>query len=206
METLSPFDIQHITQNIFKLPKLKTYQKDIIEDVLHQKDLLIVSPTGSGKSLCYQIPALKLPGTLIVISPLIALMIDQVQKLQHYGIEAQCLHSNMQRDTQEQIYAQLQEQQLKILYVSPERLLQPFFIHQLKKIKVNAIAIDEAHCILHWGSDFRPEYERLGLLKKNFPVTPILALTATATPKQQEAIIQKLQLNNPIKHIFSAFK
>ena len=198
-------EVDRITREIFQLQSLQPHQQLIIADVLKQHDLLVVSPTGSGKSLCYQIPGIILPGTFVIISPLIALMTEQVCHLKKLGIAAECFHSGLDKTTQQSIISQLKDQQLKIFYVSPERVVQSYFLHQLKSILLSGFAIDEAHCILHWGQDFRPGYEQLTQLKKHFPTIPVMALTATATPKQQDEIIEQLQLNAK-KHIHSAYK
>ena len=198
-------EIDKIAYQIFHFDSLKQHQRSIIEDVLAGHDVLVVSPTGSGKSLCYQIPALILSGTFIVISPLIALMNDQVQQLKCKGIAAECLHSNMEKEQQSEVLSQLKQQTIKLLYISPERLIQPFFFNHLQSIAISGFAIDEAHCILHWGQDFRPEYEQLTILKKSFPNIPVLAFTATATPKQQQDIIEQLQIDAK-KHIYATYK
>jgi ATP-dependent DNA helicase RecQ len=197
--------IDKIAYQVFHFESLKHHQRSIIEDVLAGHDILVVSPTGSGKSLCYQIPALLFSGTFIVISPLIALMNDQVHQLKCKGIAADCLHSNMDKEQQLLVLQQLKQQKIKLLYISPERLIQPYFLNQLQSISISGFAIDEAHCILHWGQDFRPEYEQLTILKTSFPNIPVLAFTATATPKQQQDIIEQLQIDAK-KHIYATYK
>lgn len=198
-------EINKVAEHFFGITELKTIQYQIISDLLEANDVLAILPTGSGKSLCYQIPALILPGTLVVVSPLIALMNEQVHNLQQLGIAAECLHSNLEPAQINLILQHLIQEKIQLLYLSPERLLQSGLIKRLQNIKLSAIAIDEAHCIVHWGGDFRPEYERLSRLKSYFPSIPILALTATATPMQQNTIIEHLQLQ-PKKHLNSAFK
>ena len=178
----------------FRIQELKPLQSQIIHRFLKKKDVLVIAETGFGKSLCYQVPALLLPGTLIVVSPLIALMQDQIKKLQALNIPADCLSSQMDKKAQDQIFFQLQNQTLKLLYVSPERLFQYGFLTLLKKQKISGFVIDEVHCMLQWGYDFRPEYHDLSQLKTLFKECPIMALTATATPKQQARITERLGL------------
>jgi len=188
-------DLLQIARSIFNLESLKPIQEQIIKDVLNGKDLLIVLPTGMGKSLCYQLPAYLMDGCFLIISPLIALMEDQVAKLRAKKIPAACIHAGLSpADIQTQLQA-LEQGQLKCLYLTPERVVQSKFLAYLQRQKISGCAIDEAHCILHWGQDFRPEYERLALLKLKFPRIPILALTATATLQQQINIIKKLKLD-----------
>lgn len=194
-----------IATKIFQYPSLKPHQFRVMEDFLSGEDLLFIAPTGSGKSVCYQIPALIWPGTLIVISPLIALMNEQVSKLKALGIKAECLHSAMDKEQLLQTFQLLKNGAFKLIYVTPERLVQNNFLRFLETIHISGFAIDEAHCILHWGDDFRPEYERLSIIKSKFPHVPIMALTATATPAQQQLIIDKLKISAK-KHIHSAFK
>ncbi len=195
-------EIETLAKLKFNLSTLKPFQQAIIKDFLQGHDVLVISPTGSGKSLCYQLPALIMPGTFIIISPLIALMQDQIQKLKQREIEAECLHADLPRETQQQILHQVKNQAIKLLYVSPERLLQPMFLSFLKQLTISGFAIDEVHCMLQWGHDFRPEYQGLAKLKQWFPKIPIMALTATANPKNQKKIIEQLQLKAQ-KHIQS---
>ena len=193
-------DLETLAKLKFNLSTLKPFQQAIIQDFLHGHDVLVISPTGSGKSLCYQLPALILPGTFIIISPLIALMQDQIHKLKHRQIEAECLHADLPREVQQDILKKVKNQAIKLLYVSPERLLQPMFLSFLKQQTLSGFAIDEVHCMLQWGHDFRPEYQGLAKLKQWFPKIPIMALTATASPKNQQKIIGELQLHAK-KHI-----
>lgn len=195
-------EIETLAKLKFNLSALKPFQQAIIQDFLHGHDVLVISPTGSGKSLCYQLPALILPGTFIIISPLIALMQDQIHKLKQREIEAECLHADLPRETQRHILQKVKNQSIKLLYVSPERLLQPMFLSFLKQLTISGFAIDEVHCMLQWGHDFRPEYQGLAKLKQWFPKIPVMALTATANPKNQEKIIGQLQLKAQ-KHIQS---
>ena len=187
-------ELTALAKNKFKLENLKPFQQNIINDFLQGHDVLLISPTGSGKSLCYQLPAIIMPGTLIVISPLIALMQDQVDKLKNLNIAAECLHSELAKEVQQAILASIQAQKTKILFIAPERLLQGWFLNFLKQQTISGFAIDEAHCLLHWGLDFRPEYQELHKIKILFPHVAIMALTATANPKQQQQIIQQLNI------------
>ena len=186
----------HILQHTFGYPAFRHNQQEIIEQVLSGKNAVVLMPTGGGKSLCYQVPALCLPGITIVVSPLIALMKDQVDALKVNGIAAEFLNSSQSYDEQNFIIGKLQRNELKLLYVAPERLLgsEAQFINFLKNIQVSLFAIDEAHCISQWGHDFRPEYLILGQLKKQFPQIPVIALTATADDLTKKDIIEKLEL------------
>ncbi|MFC6268250.1 RecQ family ATP-dependent DNA helicase [Frigoriflavimonas asaccharolytica] len=172
-------------------------QEEIIDGVMHGKDTMVLLPTGGGKSLCYQLPALLLEGTCIVISPLLALMRDQVLQLKRKGIEAEYLSSELEDFAAETIYSRCKEGITKILYVSPERLSQPQFLQQIQEIKISFLAIDEAHCISEWGQDFRPSYQNIKNFKKDIAGISCIALTATATPKVLDEIIKKLDLKNP---------
>ncbi len=167
-------------------------QADIIHDLIHGQDLLVLMPTGGGKSLCYQIPSLVRSGIGIVVSPLIALMEDQVAALKSCGIRAAYYNSSLGSVEARAVLAQLHDNQLDILYVAPERLLTPSFLDRLKSCDLALFAIDEAHCISQWGHDFRPEYAALGQLKSHFPDVPIIALTATADSQTQKDIISRL--------------
>ena len=155
-------------------------QAEVIKAVVSQQDALVLMPTGGGKSLCYQVPALHLPGLAVVVSPLIALMQDQVAALKASGVAAAFLNSTQAWHEQLQIEQQAVSGRLKLLYVSPEKLQTPAFTALLQQLPVSLFAIDEAHCISFWGHDFRPEYTQLSRLKQQFPHIPIIALTATA--------------------------
>ena len=185
---------QKILQTVFGYDTFRHNQQEIIEHVLAGKDAVVLMPTGGGKSLCYQVPALCLPGITIVVSPLIALMKDQVDALKVNGIKAAFLNSTQSSAEQAFIFQQLKANQLKLLYLAPERLMgnETQFIQFLKQINVSLFAIDEAHCISQWGHDFRPEYLILGKLKENFPNIPLIALTATADKLTEKDIIEKL--------------
>jgi len=172
-------------------------QKEIINHTIQGKDSLVIMPTGAGKSLCYQIPALKFEGLTLVISPLISLMKDQVDSLNANGISAEYINSSLSFEEIEDIKERIQEGKVKMLYVAPERLALDSFKLFLASIQISLIAIDEAHCISEWGHDFRQEYRNLRFLKDSFSTVPIIALTATATLKVKEDILKQLSLNNP---------
>jgi len=190
-------DIRQTLQQYFGYKEFRHNQEEIIANVLAKNDSIVLMPTGGGKSLCYQVPALVFDGVTIVVSPLIALMKDQVDALKLNGIAAAFLNSSQSSFEQSAIIRRLNKNELKLLYVAPERLLgQNSLLNYLKDINVSLFAIDEAHCISHWGHDFRPEYLVLGQLKKQFPNTPIIALTATADKLTKKDIIQKLEVTN----------
>ncbi|WP_428980166.1 DNA helicase RecQ [Catenovulum adriaticum] len=192
-----------VLQNVFGYPSFRKGQQEVIEAVLNGQDSLAIMPTGSGKSLCYQIPAIALPGYAIVISPLIALMQDQVAQLDSLGIASAFINSTLDYQQQNDILTQLQYNQIKILYVAPEKLLQPHFLSQLEQFPPNLIAIDEAHCVSQWGHDFRPDYAQLGQLRNSFSRTPFIALTATADIATRKDIIDLLKLNQAFEFIGS---
>ena len=175
------------------LPK----QKEIIKSVLQKNDVFVLLPTGGGKSLCYQIPSLLMDGVTIVVSPLIALMKDQVDALKANGIPAACINSSLSFEQIIKIKSELLAGRINILYVSPERIVLPGFFSFLQTLNINLIAIDEAHCISEWGHDFRPEYRQLKLLKEHLPNIPLIAMTATAIPEVQKDIVTQLKLSNP---------
>lgn len=173
-------------------------QREIISSVLEGKDVMALLPTGGGKSLCYQVPALAKEGCCMVISPLIALMQDQVRRLNEQHIPAVALYAGMHYTEVKRHLENLAHGAYKLVYLSPERLQSDLFNEYLPDIPVNLFAVDEAHCISQWGHDFRPDYLKITSLKKTFPGIPFLALTATATPATQEDIIEQLQLNDPV--------
>ena len=189
---------QEILKHQFGFDSFRMNQQAAIECVLNRKDCLVLMPTGGGKSLCYQIPALMGDGLTVVISPLIALMKDQVDALRNNGVEAAFLNSTQTSREQTEIFQAVRRGDLKLLYVAPERLLQSGdqFIEFLKDIKISLFAIDEAHCISSWGHDFRPEYMQLAKLKQHFSNVPLIALTATADKLVRKDIVERLRLTN----------
>ncbi len=181
----------------FGYDRFRPLQEEIVENVLAENDTVVLMPTGSGKSLCYQLPALRLEGLTIVISPLISLMKDQVDALQGNGISATFINSTLSLSEIASIKRQAVDGSIKILYVAPERFAVASFRDFLHTLRVSLIAVDEAHCISEWGHDFRPDYRNLKNLRSFFPDTPIIGLTATATKKVQEDIVEQLNLDNP---------
>ena len=181
----------------FGYDRFRPLQEEIVENVLAENDTVVLMPTGSGKSLCYQLPALRLEGLTIVISPLISLMKDQVDALQGNGISATFINSTLSLSEIASIKRQAIDGSIKILYVAPERFAISSFRDFLHTLRVSLIAVDEAHCISEWGHDFRPDYRNLKNLRSYFPDTPIIGLTATATKKVREDIVEQLNLDNP---------
>lgn len=191
-------------QKHFGYKSFRPLQKEIIDHVIQGKDSVVLMPTGGGKSICYQLPALVLEGLTVVISPLIALMKDQVQSLQANGIAAAFLNSSQGSEEESQIREQLNKGQLKLLYISPERLFSNNFLEYLKQLNIKLFAIDEAHCVSSWGHHFRPEYKKLSIIKKIYPDVPVVALTATADRAVRSDIGQLLNLNDP-KYFITSF-
>ncbi len=187
----------------FGYDEFRPNQAEIIQNIYDGGDTLVLMPTGGGKSICYQIPAVTMPGTCVVVSPLISLMKDQVEALKVNGITCAFINSSQTKAEQQNIEDDLYYNRLQLVYVSPEKLVSQSFLPLLKRIKINLFAIDEAHCISSWGHDFRPEYTQLQFLKNQFPEVPIVALTATADKLTRQDIITQLGLENPEQFLAS---
>ena len=199
----SDVDIHGLLKRCFGYDSFRPLQEEIIRDCLAGRDVFALLPTGGGKSLCYQLPAIAGTGLTVVVSPLIALMKDQVDALQELGVAATFLNSSLDGDEARARFRGLHQNQYRLLYVSPERLAMPEFIETLKRWKVTRFAIDEAHCISEWGHDFRPEYRQLEALRAHFPGVPFMALTATATTRVRTDIVRHLKLDNPALYVAS---
>ncbi|WP_214044385.1 DNA helicase RecQ [Methanomethylovorans sp.] len=187
----------------FGYDTFRPLQEDVIKDVMNGKDVFVLMPTGGGKSLCYQLPALLMKGVTVVVSPLISLMKDQVDTLRANGVEAAYLNSTLSYKESNRIKQELENDLIKLLYVAPERLTLSSTLSLLDRIKVSLFAIDESHCISEWGHDFRPEYRKLSILKRKYPQVPVIALTATATPKVREDTISQLHIQGCKTYIAS---
>ncbi len=198
--TERPLDI---LTSVFGYTAFRGDQQAIIEHVVGGGDALVLMPTGGGKSLCYQIPALLRPGTAVVVSPLIALMQDQVEALRQLGIEAAFLNSSLDGPRQAEVERRFAAGALQLLYVAPERLLTERFLDLLGRAAVSLFAIDEAHCVSQWGHDFRPEYRQLTILHERFPEVPRIALTATADAPTRHEIVERLQLESARRFVAS---
>ena len=212
--TLGPLDLvvvdslETALHTHFGWPRFRAGQRPVVEAVLEGRDALAVLPTGGGKSLCYQLPALIRGGLVVVISPLVALMEDQVLQLQRRGIAAACLHAGLDPARRQQAMVALRDTSLRLLYLAPERLqgeaTQRMLETHAAEGRLVALAVDEAHCISAWGHDFRPDYRRLGLIRRLCPGVPMLALSATAAPRVRADILRLLDLRSPLVQVSSA--
>ncbi len=194
-------NLEELLKRTFGFDSFRPLQREIMEDSLSGRDVFALLPTGGGKSLCYQLPALIRPGLTVVVSPLIALMKDQVDAMEVTGIPATLLNSSLDPEESDRRLDQLEQGAYRLLYVAPERLMLPGCLGAVRRWNVSLIAVDEAHCISEWGHDFRPEYRRLAELRDILPQTPILALTATATERVRDDILRQLRLNHPAVYV-----
>ncbi|MGE5683063.1 MAG: DNA helicase RecQ [Bacillota bacterium] len=192
-----------ILKDTFGYNEFRPLQSEIIQNILNRKDTLVVMPTGGGKSICYQIPALIFNGLTVIVSPLISLMKDQVEQLRLLGINAAQLNNSISSDEYRTTISNIRNGKAKLLYLAPESLFKDEIQELLSEIKIDAIAVDEAHCISEWGHDFRPEYRQLGLFRKRFPDAVCIGLTATATPTVQDDIVNNLNMKLPRRFIAS---
>ncbi|PLY02205.1 MAG: DNA helicase RecQ [Desulfuromonas sp.] len=187
-------------QRIFGYSAFRPHQEQIIAELIAGRDAFVLMPTGGGKSLCYQIPALHRSGVAIVVSPLISLMKDQVDALRANGVAAACYNSSLSAEEARRTLAALHGGELDLLYIAPERLMSDAFLARLAQLEIALFAIDEAHCVSTWGHDFRPEYVQLGQLRSHFPNVPMIALTATADPQTRDDIVARLGLHQATRH------
>lgn len=194
---------QKILNTVFGYSDFRGEQAAIVDHLIEGNDALVLMPTGGGKSLCFQIPAMVREGTAIVISPLIALMQDQVDALLQLGIKAAFLNSSLDAEAAWRVEQELVDGELTLLYVAPERLMTPRFLQLLEQTRISLFAIDEAHCVSQWGHDFRPEYVQLSLLHERFPTIPRIALTATADDPTRREIRERLGLTQARQFISS---
>ena len=202
MPSDSPALLEPLKQ-YFGFASFRPLQEPIIRDALAGRDVFALLPTGGGKSLCFQLPALVRPGLTLVVSPLIALMKDQVDALQASGVAATFLNSSLAPGEARARLRGLHAGEYRLLYAAPERLMLSGFLEDLKRWNVRLIAVDEAHCISEWGHDFRPEYRQLAELRGHFPGVPVMALTATATERVRTDIVRHLQLRDPACYVAS---
>jgi len=199
MQTISSMDFRAALRQVYGYNRFRPYQEEIVRAILNRQDAFVVMPTGGGKSLCYQLPAHLLPGTCLVISPLISLMKDQVDAAKENGLRAEFLNSSLNPAERERVARRLTHGELDLLYVSPERFKMTTFQQMAQDCPICFVAIDEAHCISEWGHDFRPDYLELAACRELLPDTPIAAFTATATLQVQQDIICKLRLQDPLR-------
>jgi len=196
-------EILQVLKRNFGFDSFRPLQEEIIRDVLADKDVLVLLPTGGGKSLCFQMPAILRTGLTVVVSPLIALMKDQVDALDAAGVSATFLNSSLSAEASRARRQKLENGEYRLLYLAPERLVLEGTVEELKSWNVRLIAVDEAHCISEWGHDFRPEYRRLAEMRSHFPGVPVMALTATATERVREDIVRELQLKDAKRYVAS---
>jgi len=189
--------MENLLRTVFGFSAFRPHQESIVTNILAGRDVFAVMPTGGGKSLCYQLPAMMREGTAVIISPLISLMKDQVDAARENGMQAVFMNSSLTPGEMSDIYAQLKKNRIHLLYIAPERFAMPHFLETLKGLTISLFAVDEAHCISEWGHDFRPDYLNLSSIREKFPHVPVAAFTATATLKVQEDIVQRLGLRNP---------
>ena len=195
LQSLLAEDPAKVLRRVFGFPGFRGHQEQVVNHVIAGGDALVLMPTGGGKSVCFQVPALCRPGTAVIVSPLIALMDDQVAALRQLGVAAGALHSDLDPAETRSVTRDLLEQQLDLLYVSPERLLGNGMLERLSRLQLALFAIDEAHCVSQWGHEFRPEYRELACLTEHFPGVPRLALTATADPRTRADILHALHMD-----------
>jgi ATP-dependent DNA helicase RecQ len=193
--------LDELLQRTFRLSEFRPHQREIVEDVLAGNDVVCVMPTGAGKSLCFQLPALLMKGLTVVVSPLISLMADQVQQLRTLGVPVLLLNSSQTSGEQSQVLAHLRQDFEGLLYLAPERFAAQSFQRLLPQLRPNLLVVDEAHCLSFWGHDFRPEYMRLGEVRKQLGSPATIALTATATPNVRADIVRMLGLRTPKVHV-----
>ena len=195
--------IQNILFKYWGYDSFRPFQEETISSIFDSKDTLTVLPTGGGKSICFQVPALICEGMAVIVSPLISLMKDQVDYLKDIGIAAECLNSSLNSSDRAQVTRRIKSGNLKLLYLAPERLSLESMREFLKEVKLSFFVIDEAHCISHWGHDFRAEYRQMGIIKDEFKGVCVHAFTATATCQVQEDIVKQLKLESPHFYIGS---
>ena len=203
MKPAAPTSALGLLQSVFGYPAFRDSQAEIIDHIVNGGDALVLMPTGGGKSLCYQIPAMLRNGVGIVVSPLIALMQDQVDALAEVGVRAAFINSSQTFQQALEIEKKMRQGELDLVYVAPERLLTQRCLELLEVCPISLFAIDEAHCVSQWGHDFRPEYIKLSVLHERFPTMPRIALTATADQVTRAEIINRLQLENALQFVSS---
>jgi ATP-dependent DNA helicase RecQ len=195
----TPSQLHQTLLSLFGYSSFRPHQEQIIQEIIENRDVFAVMPTGGGKSICYQLPSKLMDGTCVVVSPLISLMKDQVDAALEVGLKAAYLNSSMTEADKQEVWVDLRSQNLDLIYVAPERFKLESFLTTIRQIKISLFAIDEAHCISEWGHDFRPDYLSLSNIVTYFPKVPVAAFTATATQKVQSDIMERLKLRNPYK-------